>query len=224
MRLPLGLLALALLAPLWPAPPRRSRYASGRSPRPRRRARSPVGLLPALALVESGRADANAKLRPWPWTIDVDGRGYFFPTKGQAVSAVRALQAGGVRSIDVGCLQVNLLHHPDAFASLDRAFDPAANTRYAARFLLALHARDSDWAHAIAAYHSETPKLGAAYRARVLAIWHPEGADSRVSRPIHGGRPMPISCPHRPATPPSPGAIASASRAGGRLAVASKAG
>jgi hypothetical protein len=42
-------------------------------------------------------------------------------------------------------------------------------------FLAALHARDGDWAHAIAAYHSETQRLGSSYRARVLAIWHPEG-------------------------------------------------
>ncbi len=133
----------------------------------------PDGLLPALARVESGRPDAGGAVRPWPWTIDVDGQGRFFASKGEAVAAVRALQAGGARSIDVGCLQVNLLHHPSAFPTLDAAFDPAANALYAARFLSALHARDNDWAHAIAAYHSETLRLGSAYRARVLAIWHP---------------------------------------------------
>ena len=45
-------------------------------------------------------------------------------TRQQAVAAVQALQARGVRSIDVGCLQVNLMYHPIAFASLDDAFDP----------------------------------------------------------------------------------------------------
>lgn len=136
----------------------------------------PGGLLPALAQVESGRPDAAGVVRPWPWTIDVDGQGQFFASKEEAVAAVRALQAGGVRSIDVGCLQVNLLHHPSAFVTLEAAFDPAANALYAARFLSDLHARDNDWAHAIAAYHSETQRLGSAYRERVLAIWHPDGA------------------------------------------------
>jgi Transglycosylase SLT domain len=140
----------------------------------------PGGLLPALARVESGRPDAAGVVRPWPWAIDVDGQGRFFATKADAVAAVRALQAGGVHSIDVGCLQVNLMHHPGAFPSLEAAFDPAANAFYAARFLAALHARDGDWAHAIAAYHSETRRLGSAYRARVLAIWHPEGAPARA--------------------------------------------
>jgi Transglycosylase SLT domain len=135
----------------------------------------PGGLLPALARVESGRPDAAGVVRPWPWTIDVDGQGRLFATKEDAVAAVRALQAGGVHSIDIGCLQVNLMHHPGAFPTLEAAFDPAANALYAARFLAALHARDDDWAHAIAAYHSETQRLGSSYRARVLAIWHPEG-------------------------------------------------
>lgn len=136
----------------------------------------PGGLLPALARVESGRPDAAGVVRPWPWTIDFDGQGQFFASKEEAVAAVRALQGGGVRSIDVGCLQVNLLHHPSAFPTLEAAFDPAVNALYAARFLSALHARDNDWAHAIAAYHSETQRLGSAYREKVLAIWHPDGA------------------------------------------------
>ena len=44
-----------------------------------------------------------------------------------------------MRSIDIGCAQVNLMHHPDAFASLEQAFDPMANADYAARFLKQLH-------------------------------------------------------------------------------------
>ncbi len=74
-------------------------------------------------------------VRPWPWTINVAGQGFFFPTKALAVTAVRELLASGVQSIDVGCLQVNLMFHPAAFASLEQAFDPMANARYAARFL-----------------------------------------------------------------------------------------
>ena len=45
---------------------------------------------------------------------------------------MNSYRAQGARSIDVGCMQVNLLHHADAFASLEQAFDPVANARYAA--------------------------------------------------------------------------------------------
>ncbi|HTW72128.1 MAG TPA: transglycosylase SLT domain-containing protein [Acetobacteraceae bacterium] len=134
--------------------------------------RLPPRLLEAIAQVESGRPDIAGRLQPWPWTINAEGQGAFFATKGQAIAAVRDLQARGVQSIDVGCLQVNLMFHPAAFTSLDEAFDPRANAWYAARFLSALHASGDDWMNAIAAYHSQTPVLGASYRQRVLALWH----------------------------------------------------
>jgi hypothetical protein len=71
-------------------------------------------------------------------------------------------------------MQVNLMYHPDAFRSLDQAFDPASNTRYAARFLNQLYAQTNDWKQAAALYHSATPQLGADYRRRVLAVWPEE--------------------------------------------------
>ncbi len=144
--------------------------------------RLPPRLLGAIGLTETGRIDAESgRVRPWPWTINAEGEGQFFQTKQQAVAAVRALQARGVRSIDVGCLQVNLMHHPTAFASLEDAFDPRTNAAYAARFLNALYAAGKDWAHAIAAYHSETPALGNAYRAVVMSRW--QGGDVRAAAP-----------------------------------------
>jgi hypothetical protein len=136
-------------------------------------ARLPPRLLGAISLTETGRVDpATGHIRPWPWTINAEGEGQFFETRQDAILAVKALQAGGVRSIDVGCLQVNLMFHPDAFASLDDAFDPRINANYAARFLNSLYADSKDWVSAVAAYHSETPALGDAYRVLVMARWH----------------------------------------------------
>jgi hypothetical protein len=66
-------------------------------------------------------------------------------------------------------MQVNLMNHPNAFASLDEAFDPGANAHYAARFLNALYAASGSWVQATAAYHSETPAIGADYQRRVMA-------------------------------------------------------
>src|ERR1700722_10873312 len=100
----------------------------------------PPQLLAAIGRVESGRRDpASGVMAPWPWTINAEGQGSFFDTKAQVIAAVQALQARGVQSIDVGCMQVNMMHHPHAFANLDQAFDPTANAAYAARFLNDLH-------------------------------------------------------------------------------------
>lgn len=134
--------------------------------------RLPPGLLPAIARVESGRPDpATGRVQPWPWTINAEGVGHFFATKDEAIAAVEALQARGVRSIDVGCMQVNLLHHPTAFSSLDAAFDPAANAAYAGRFLAGLYGQAASWPIAAGYYHSQTPDLADGYRRLVMLAW-----------------------------------------------------
>ncbi len=137
-----------------------------------RRAQTAPGLLRAIGLVESGRADPRTGARrPWPWTVTAEGVGTYYPTKAEAVAAVEALQTRGVASVDVGCMQVNLQYHPAAFRSLDDAFEPGLNASYAARFLLTLHTKVGDWPAAAAAYHSFTPGLAAGYAKLIAAVW-----------------------------------------------------
>jgi hypothetical protein len=139
-----------------------------------REAGTPPGLLAAIARVESGKREANGAVNPWPWTINAEGRGSLFPTKAAAIAAVRQLQAQGVRSIDVGCMQVNLHHHPNAFPSLEVAFDPLANARYGAKFLTELQATAQDWMKAAGHYHSQTPGRAQHYRGMVANAWAAE--------------------------------------------------
>ena len=137
-----------------------------------RATRVPDRLLDAISIVESGRKDPLSRaVYAWPWTINAEGVGHFYDTKAEAIAAAQAFQARGIASIDVGCAQVNLFHHPDAFATLDQAFDPVQNTAYAAHFLQRLFAQTNAWPLAAAAYHSFTPDLGADYARKVLAVW-----------------------------------------------------
>lgn len=133
----------------------------------------PPRALNAIATVESGRRIGN-RVVAWPWSINAGGVGRHFDSKAEAIAAVQALQSSGVQSIDVGCMQINLAAHPHAFASLEDAFDPAANAAYAARFVMSLFQQMGRWPLAMTAYHSQTPEFAAAYARRLLAIW-PEG-------------------------------------------------
>ena len=151
----------------------------------------PAGLLMAFGQVESGRSDPiGGAVQPWPWTIDAGGAGRFFASQTEAMAATAALQGRGVASIDVGCLQVNLMHHPAAFATLEEAFDPLANALYAARFLRLLFSQTGDWSAAVAAYHSQTHEIGAGLRDRDR--WSP-GLDGKSAawRPINPSVPSP---------------------------------
>jgi hypothetical protein len=191
------LVLIALLIPS-PALAEPGRLCRGAIQAAERAAGIPPQLLMAIARVESGRRDPETgAFHPWPWVINAEGRGQFFPTKAAAIAEVQALQARGVRSIDVGCMQINLRHHPDAFPSLDAAFDPETNARYAARFLAELRSTRPDWQAAAGAYHSQTPGFAEPYRARVLAAWAdeqarphppvPPGAGMLARAPLPGG-------------------------------------
>jgi hypothetical protein len=63
------------------------------------------------------------------------------------------------------------MHHPDAFGSLDEAFEPMRNVAYGARFLGALERETSSWARAVERYHTGDPDRGRAYRERVYRRW-----------------------------------------------------
>jgi hypothetical protein len=133
----------------------------------------PPRLMQAIALAESGRWDADKRASSaWPWTVNAEGQGRFLPTKEAAIAEVQRLKARGVRSIDVGCMQINLMHHPDAFGSLEDAFDPLKNAMYASEFLHELYAARKSWPEAVAHYHSATPELHEPYRKRVYALWN----------------------------------------------------
>ena len=206
----------------------------------------PPYLLQSIALVESGQWDSARKASfAWPWTVMAEGEGRFLPSKEAAIAEVRKLQARGVRNIDVGCMQVNLLAHAKAFASLDQAFDPGQNTAYAARFLRGLHDATQDWGKAGGYYHSQTPALAAGYRQKLVATWyklsnggtapavqvaqapltpspHPQPARSGLPAPARMAA-LPSSVPPHPQTlhpsparSPVPSAPSAAERAEGR--------
>ena len=130
----------------------------------------PSQLMAAIGRVESGRRDARGQVDPWPWSINVEGVDHIYETRAEAIAAVRGFQAAGHKSIDVGCMQVNLMFHPTAFASVEQAFEPTANATYAARYLKELFAQTGSWAKATANYHSATPELGTPYQQKVAAV------------------------------------------------------
>ncbi len=144
----------------------------------------PAGVLSAVGTVESGRQRGPLGAAPWPWTINAAGRGLYFESKDEAIAAVLGLMERGYPYIDVGCFQIDIAYHPDAFASLDEAFDPERNAQAAARLLALERARVPDWATAVAHYHSATPELGGPYLQRVRAAWPSAKLRGQNAQPV----------------------------------------
>jgi hypothetical protein len=127
----------------------------------------PAGLLKAIARVESSGSPYGDISKPWPWTLNVGGAGHYYPDKEAALTALTAYKAESDVNIDVGCMQISLRHHPNAFPDLATALDPASNVAYGALFLAALHDKSGDWMIASGNYHSSTPGFGDTYRGLV---------------------------------------------------------
>jgi hypothetical protein len=122
----------------------------------------PDNLLMGIGLQEAGIARGDG-ITVWPWSVNVEGEGRFLRDFSEAISWVQTRQGEGADLIDVGCMQINLRWHPDAFASLEEAFDPDRNVDYAARYLLRMRERTGDWRAAVGRYHSADPDRAASY-------------------------------------------------------------
>ncbi|MBP0484558.1 lytic transglycosylase domain-containing protein [Sagittula sp. M10.9X] len=130
------------------------------------RYRIPGNLLLAIGLQEAGIMH-KGELTVWPYAANAEGDGRYFPDADAASDWVRAQLDVGVESVDVGCMQINLRWHPEAFVTPEQGFDPARNVDYAARFLTRLHSRTGDWTTAATRYHSGTEQYQTAYLDRL---------------------------------------------------------
>lgn len=131
----------------------------------------PKHLLRSISIVETGRWHSGAQIYlSWPWAINQGGKSYYMDSKKEAIKKVKQMLEAGLTNIDIGCMQINLHHHPEAFSSLNDAFEPKNNIEYAANFLLNNYNLSQNWQQAIAIYHSQA-SIGRAYANKVLKRW-----------------------------------------------------
>ena len=126
----------------------------------------PDNILLGIGLQEAGTR-ANKQLTVWPWAINAEGKGRLHNTKAIAIVWVARQLDGGMRSIDIGCMQINLRWHPNAFTSLAEGFDPKVNVDYAARLLITHYKETGNWRKAA---HRHKPQQEC--HARIRGYWY----------------------------------------------------
>ncbi len=68
----------------------------------------------AIALVESRRVWTDGQVRPWPYTLMIQGKknaSVFMPDRDSADTLLKLLLENGVNNVDVCCMQINLATH-----------------------------------------------------------------------------------------------------------------
>jgi hypothetical protein len=145
----------------------------------------PSDVLMAITRTETG-LEKGGVMQPWPWTVNMEGRGVWFDTKSEALEYVFDHFKTGARSFDIGCFQINYRWHGAHFASIEEMFDPSSNAIYAALFLKELYTESGDWTVAAGGFHSRTPARADRYMVRfeaMLAELDTRGQDELPAHP-----------------------------------------
>ena len=130
----------------------------------------PENLLLSIALTESGRKVGN-NFFPWPWSINVKGKGYFLKNKQQLISFAKNNLERKIKNFDLGCMQINYYYHGHKFKNITNMIEPKTNVNWAGKFLISLKTKHKTWDEAISRYHSNTKWRKKQYLAKVMNNW-----------------------------------------------------
>ena len=123
----------------------------------------PVKLLKSIARVESSY---NGKV--WAWTLNVEGKPYYFNTLESAETFLEQCLSRGMTNIDIGCMQVNWGWHGEHFDHARELLRPETGLRYAASLLKSHVVQSRSWLTAALLYHSGEVARQKDYRVRLL--------------------------------------------------------
>lgn len=138
----------------------------------------------AIAYVESGLS---------PWALNIEGKGYHFDSKENALAKAKEAETEG-RSFDFGVMQVNNFWLKKYGIPLEAALDPLANIYLGSWILkLEIDRHGKTW-NAVGGYHSPNEDRGRKYAEMVKDALGkgPVKVSNRAvasSRPVEDGKP-----------------------------------
>lgn len=114
----------------------------------------PPVILFSVALQESEMMFGGKQILPWPWTLNVKGMPYRYPTRIAAETALKSFLNGKTTLVDIGLMQVCWHYFGDRLRSPDLALEPYWNLRVGASILRDHFLETANWFVAIGRYHS----------------------------------------------------------------------
>ncbi len=114
----------------------------------------PADVLYAVALTESGQTIDHGRFRPWPWTLNVEGKPKRFNSRNAACRELNRQLTQGIRSIDIGIMQINWRWNQQRLRNPCQALLPYTNLHHGAALLKAAYSVKHTWPAAVGHYHS----------------------------------------------------------------------
>lgn len=115
--------------------------------------------VPPAVLYTVAKVESNFKIKigyyPWPWTLNIKGKGSYYATRGEACSAaLDGLRQHGKYGVDIGLTQQNWgWIGSQHYAHPCDALSPNDNLNTAAIELRKCFEREGDWVRAAGCYH-----------------------------------------------------------------------
>ncbi len=131
----------------------------------------PEPVLYSLAYGESQVRLQSGRIRPWPWTLNVKGQAYHYPSYEEACQALNEF-LNQTQLVDIGLTQHNWYWQKAHFSTPCEAFFPEQNLNHAAKVMLEGYAKYKSWVKAAGYFHrpagGEPAKVYEARFARIL--------------------------------------------------------
>ncbi len=139
----------------------------------------PIDILYKIARLESGRY-VDGQFVSWPWSLNNAGESYFLDNFEESLEALVSLRDSGETNVDIGCMQLNLRWHGNAFDELSAMLSPLGNVAYASSYLEKLFAETGSWEQAIKYYHSRNSKFNEVYFSKFQEIKLPSVLETPI--------------------------------------------
>lgn len=112
----------------------------------------PASVLYSLALGESKVTLKSGLVRPWPWTLNVKGKSYFYANYEKACQALTGFLKR-TQMVDIGLTQHNWRWQKQHFKTPCEAFLPSLNLAHAAKLLQEGKRKRGSWVGAAGYFH-----------------------------------------------------------------------
>lgn len=137
----------------------------------------PPVILFSVALQESEMMFGGKQILPWPWTLNVKGTPFRYPTRIAADTALKSFLDAKTTLVDIGLMQVCWHYFGDRLRSPAIALEPYWNLRVGASILRDHFVDTGNWFVAIGRYHSPGD--------RNRAYKYANGVMARVARTLN---------------------------------------
>lgn len=98
----------------------------------------PADILYALAAKETNVKMNNGTVAPWPFTLNVNGKGYWYASYEDMMTAAYEFLNEGITSIDIGLFQVNWRWNGHRVQSIEELGEPKKMALWLRKFFLSI--------------------------------------------------------------------------------------